>query len=359
MSLIQDYFLARNNYEACMDTLEKVAIEDVVADELSRIENIKNRGITIINYSVILRDYELDDKRVFVDIDETITFEYNGVISQETIDHKIKLDRGSCAVVSDGYQENFSGFTSCSYVPEEYRVESIQPYIVSRETRVANPSNGCIIEIALAENGYVEKKDNNNLNDKTANPGSGNWTKYNAYFGLGQAEWCYSFISWCARQAGISTTICPTQFSTKAGMDYYVAADRFGYRGKYVPTPGDIIFFYAGTKDGHVGLVVDVSGNIVSTIEGNCGQKVAMQSYSLTDSSITGYGMHEEYAHSVGWTISTLTHEKSCACCNAVFVEEDTHDYVAYGTKYRCTVCGNVTVALPEVVSAIGTDPCN
>ena len=35
-----------------------------------------------------------------------------------------------------------------------------------------------VIEVALAEVGYLEKKSNKNLDSKTANAGSANYTKY-------------------------------------------------------------------------------------------------------------------------------------------------------------------------------------
>ena len=35
-----------------------------------------------------------------------------------------------------------------------------------------------LIKIAAAEIGYKEKASNSNLDDKTANAGSNNWTKY-------------------------------------------------------------------------------------------------------------------------------------------------------------------------------------
>ena len=39
-----------------------------------------------------------------------------------------------------------------------------------------------LLSIALAEEGYCEKKSNSNLDDKTANAGNGNYTKYELYF---------------------------------------------------------------------------------------------------------------------------------------------------------------------------------
>ena len=59
-----------------------------------------------------------------------------------------------------------------------------------------------LIATAEAELGYLEKKSNKNLDDKTANAGSNNYTKYNrdlkAWTGVGSisAQWCQAFVDW-------------------------------------------------------------------------------------------------------------------------------------------------------------------
>ena len=52
-----------------------------------------------------------------------------------------------------------------------------------------------VIDIALAEIGYLEKASNSQLDDPTANVGSGNWTKYAR--DLFQAGWYGVFIAKC------------------------------------------------------------------------------------------------------------------------------------------------------------------
>ena len=62
-----------------------------------------------------------------------------------------------------------------------------------------------VIATARAEIGYIEKATNSQLEDKTANAGSGNWTKYAAFLdGLGVYNfpkngyaWCDMFVDWC------------------------------------------------------------------------------------------------------------------------------------------------------------------
>ena len=65
-----------------------------------------------------------------------------------------------------------------------------------------------LLKIAEAEVGYLEKKTNSNLNDKTANAGYNNWTKYardlnNAGYYNGNKNgyaWCDCFVDWCFLQ---------------------------------------------------------------------------------------------------------------------------------------------------------------
>jgi len=56
-----------------------------------------------------------------------------------------------------------------------------------------------VIEIAKEEVGYLEKASNYNLDSKTGNAGSANYTKYwrdiqPSYQG---EPWCACFVTWC------------------------------------------------------------------------------------------------------------------------------------------------------------------
>ena len=60
-----------------------------------------------------------------------------------------------------------------------------------------------VILIAKNEEGYLEKKSNSQLDSKTANAGSANYTKYwrdiePSYQGQ---PWCAAFVSWCFMKA--------------------------------------------------------------------------------------------------------------------------------------------------------------
>ena len=61
-----------------------------------------------------------------------------------------------------------------------------------------------VLEIARNEIGYEEKRSPLQLEDKHTNKGSGNFTKYGAWYNGGQAlsePWCAEFVSWCIYEA--------------------------------------------------------------------------------------------------------------------------------------------------------------
>ena len=125
-----------------------------------------------------------------------------------------------------------------------------------------------VIKIAKNEIGYLEKKSNSQLDSKTANAGSNNYTKYwrdvkSSYQGQ---PWCAAFVSWCFMKAfGLNKAkkllkhwpyvYCPTlgQLFTKNAN----------------PKVGDIVIFYHGGTFTHTGIVTAVNGDRFYTIEGN------------------------------------------------------------------------------------------
>lgn len=167
-----------------------------------------------------------------------------------------------------------------------------------------------LIEIAKAEIGYHEKASNANLDSKTANSGSKNFTKYGrdlfkAGFFNGNKngfDWCAQFPTWCVwkltdedRKKAESILCVAGTLSAGCGfaMNYYKKAGRFDKN----PKVGDQIFFkYTNdnsTAD-HTGIVVRVTDKLVETIEGNSGNEVKRKAYQRNDKTIIGYG-HPRY----------------------------------------------------------------
>ena len=161
-----------------------------------------------------------------------------------------------------------------------------------------------VINIALAEVGYVEKETNSNLDDKTANEGDNNYNKYardldnieGFYNGKKNGyDWCDIFVDWCFVEAfGVDRALkllCQPRKSTGAGcgfsMNFYKEKGQFSKEAK----KGSQIFFTDGESIYHTGLVYNVDNSKVYTIEGNTnGGEVAKKSYPLNASYIAGYG---------------------------------------------------------------------
>lgn len=169
------------------------------------------------------------------------------------------------------------------------------------------------LAVAAAEVGYCEKRSNAQLDSKTSNAGSANYTKYakeldalkSFYNGAKQGfAWCDVFVDWCMVEAfGVELALkllCQPQKSTGAGCTYSAQFYRSAGRWATSPTPGDQIFF---TRDGktshHTGIVDRVDATTVYTIEGNTssasgvvpnGGMVCRKSYPRTSSLILGYG---------------------------------------------------------------------
>lgn len=171
-----------------------------------------------------------------------------------------------------------------------------------------------LLKTALAEEGYIEKKTNTQLQSKTANAGDKNWTKYaqfldnlKVYNGTKNGyPWCDVFVDWCfittfgldigmkmlnQKMAGLGA-------GCTGSANYFKSAGRFY---KSMPTVGDQIFFTnnGGTSYNHTGIVTKVSASKVYTIEGNTssaagvvdnGGVVRRKEYALNYSKIGGYG---------------------------------------------------------------------
>lgn len=196
-----------------------------------------------------------------------------------------------------------------------------------------------VIDIAKDEVGYLEKKSNSQLDSKTANAGRNNYTKYardlNEIPGLlnGNKQgfaWCAVFVIWSFVKAyGVEAAkklLCLPKNSLAASCTY--AARYFKENGQFYkgnPKTGDQIFFLDGSGSvGHTGIVKNVDGRYVYTIEGNTspsfgvianGDGVYEKQYLLTDPKIYGYGRPD-------YEIDVQSDENESTVNNGVFSVE-------------------------------------
>lgn len=198
-----------------------------------------------------------------------------------------------------------------------------------------------LISTASAEIGYMEKASNKNLDDKTANAGKGNFTKYardlvnliGSPYAQG-AAWCDMFVDWCFIQTfgkdNAKKMLGGWSAYTPTSANFYKNARRF-FKS---PSVGDQIFFKNSERINHTGIVVNVTETFVYTIEGNSSNKVQNRSYSLKDKSIAGYGKPD-------WSVVVTKEEKldpwPRAMVEGVDISDVLNPNVFDVRKYRAT----------------------
>lgn len=161
-----------------------------------------------------------------------------------------------------------------------------------------------LLAIAAAEIGYKEKASNSQLDDKTANAGSNNWTKYaRDLYAAGYYNgnkngyaWCDVFVDWCFYQLAGRDAKKAQQVECQTGpcgagcgwsLSYYKEQGRYFTEN---PQPGDQIFFTSGGSVSHTGIVESVNGSTIVTIEGNASNMVKRINRKMYDGYTLGFG---------------------------------------------------------------------
>lgn len=141
----------------------------------------------------------------------------------------------------------------------------ILPMLFGNVQATSPNSSASLISTALTQLDYEEE------------PRS--YSKYGQWYGIPRGDWCDMFVSWCANEAGIPSSVFPRSAGCTTHVrlfsknsPYYVSVAR---GGDYVPKQGDVIFFYNYPKYPnadvvrHVGIVLCVENGYVFSIEGN------------------------------------------------------------------------------------------
>jgi len=194
------------------------------------------------------------------------------------------------------------------------------PVSAAFENTYVNTGNQAadIIGVALTQVGYKE--------------GWNNYTKYGEWYGLPNSPWCGMFVSWCANQAGIPTSVLAKYArSNPAG---YGLTELSGY--SYRPQPGDL-FFYRSYS--HVGIVYYVEGDYFYSLEGNTGSNsdsVCIRKRLITDYvyGSPNYRGGAEHSYTTHYETSHPHKEyKVCGTCSDTYYTGNTR------TDSSCTQC--------------------
>ena len=102
--------------------------------------------------------------------------------------------------------------------------------------------------------------------------------------------WCETFVAWLFIDTfGYEDG---TQMTYGGSASCATHAQLYKNNNAWFTTPqkGDQIYFIVNGSINHTGIVADVSGATVTTIEGNYSDRVATNTYYVNDPTIAGYG---------------------------------------------------------------------
>ena len=168
-----------------------------------------------------------------------------------------------------------------------------------------------IIGVALTQVGYTE--------------GSNNYTKYGVWYGQPNSPWCGMFVSWCANQAGVPSSVIRRNGIANPGS--FGLSYRSG--SEYTPQKGDLFF---KTNFSHVGFVYYTEGEYFYTIEGN----TSNSGYDGTSVMIRRRKINEYYFSSPNYSGSN---NSGCSHSYEIKIEAD-HPHKEFKV---CTKCQNKT----------------
>ncbi|MBE6729084.1 MAG: CHAP domain-containing protein [Ruminococcaceae bacterium] len=81
-------------------------------------------------------------------------------------------------------------------------------------------------------------------------------TKYGAWYGMTNAQWCGMFVSWCANQAGIPTNV----IHKTARATLYKYSGTYHHKNGYIPQRGDLVLYNAYGSGGYYWPSKDADG---------------------------------------------------------------------------------------------------
>jgi hypothetical protein len=162
-----------------------------------------------------------------------------------------------------------------------------------------------MVAIAESQVGYRNGTDRGK-SVKFSLKAQGGWTKYGAWYGIPQTQWCDMFVSWCAAQAGIPSAKIKRDSYVPSHLKWYKNHSRYkSKKSGYKPKPGDFVFFdwEPNGSPNHIGIVISYEDGRVMSVEGNAarvragskkyeGLSYGVGIYDNTD-YILGYGNNQ------------------------------------------------------------------
>ncbi len=147
-----------------------------------------------------------------------------------------------------------------------------------------------IAQIAISQLGYKESEINFSVGSDGIKRG---YNRYGEWFGNPYGDWSNMFTSFCLSYGGVDV---PISSGAEAMRMQWETAGIYQTFGKYFPSEGDVVFLDKnGNKTAEAtGIIVEVSPERITVVEGDVNNAVCETTYSLTnmrDDIILGYGL--------------------------------------------------------------------
>lgn len=142
-----------------------------------------------------------------------------------------------------------------------------------------------VVQLAFEQVGYKEGVNNWNIYAAdTSMQGVYGWNVQNQ-------PWCEIFVEWLFVHLFGGLKAKKMTYGASASCAAHAQLYKDDNAWSMNPRKGDQIYFNINGGINHTGIVADVTGQTVTTIEGNSSDGVAKRTYYAGDSSIAGYGV--------------------------------------------------------------------
>ena len=195
-----------------------------------------------------------------------------------------------------------------------------------------------LLEVAKSQLGYQESARNFAVTEQEARRG---YTRYGQWYGEPYDDWSAMFVSFCLHYAGIPEEVVPYEADCQRWQEQLEELELYSPAEFYNPVAGDIAFFgQPETGAVRVGIVEQITGEEMITIEGDLSDRVDNGVYSLVadHNDILGY-VSIEAIHRRGVEMGLLTS-----------IEEGKPERICLET-----VCGAYQVILEMPADAVET----
>lgn len=176
----------------------------------------------------------------------------------------LQVAYNTCMSGLNSFMPSLSNFSFTNFMPFDTGVFSTFKNIASSACKAVGNFASRLVSNAKKYLGHNEKD------------GS-----YKKFTGGRKEAWCADFVSYVARESGLSGFNFP---SVQGILNWGRNNGKFSHNAKV----GDVVIFKNGGRS-HTGIVTSVNNGKITTIEGNTSDKVGERSYSLNDRTITGF----------------------------------------------------------------------